>query len=260
MADAKTLDVLAIAAHPDDIEITCGGFLIKMVEMGRKVGALDLTRGEMGTYGDKETRLAEAAEAAGVIGLASRENVGLPDSAVEINQANKLVVAQAIRAAQPEMVILPHWEQRHPDHLACSRLGYDACFLAGLKKADLEGEPFRPRRILYVSYFRNTDYSFLVDISDQFEKKCRAVAAYQSQFGKSRSGKVKDLVKSTLNVYDMVESGGKNIFQPGVTIYDLMHTRAHQLGQLIGVNYAEAYTVKEQIRIDDPLSLPGRSI
>jgi len=240
MSERGKLDILAIAAHPDDIEITCGGLLIKMAKRGRKTGALDLTRGEMGTLGDTNSRVAEAAAAAEVLGLSYRENFSLPDSALEFNQENKLKIAAVIRATQPELVILPHWQQRHPDHLVCSRLGYDACFLAGLKKLDVEGEAYRPRKIIYVSYFRNTDYSFLVDISDEFEQKCEAVAAYRSQFANP--------------------STDKHIFQPGVDIFDLMRTRAAALGQLVNVKYAEAYTIKEQILIDDPQKMPVRSV
>lgn len=240
MADTVKLDILAIAAHPDDIEITCGGLLIKMAKRGRKTGALDLTRGEMGTLGDTNSRVAEAAAAAEVLGLSYRENFSLPDSALEFNQENKLKIAAVIRATQPELVILPHWQQRHPDHLVCSRLGYDACFLAGLKKLDVDGEPYRPRKIIYVSYFRNTDYSFLVDISDEFEQKCEAVAAYRSQFANPVTA--------------------KHIFQPGIDIFDLMRTRAAALGQLVNVKYAEAYTIKEHILIDDPQKMPVRSV
>ncbi len=240
MPERGKLDILAIAAHPDDIEITCGGLLIKMAKRGRKTGALDLTRGEMGTLGDTNSRVAETAAAAEVLGLSYRENFSLPDSALEFNQENKLKIAAVIRATQPELVILPHWQQRHPDHLVCSRLGYDACFLAGLKKLDVEGEPYRPRKIIYVSYFRNTDYSFLVDISDEFEQKCEAVAAYRSQFANPVTA--------------------KHIFQPGIDIFDLMRTRAAALGQLVGVKYAEAYTIKEQILIDDPQKMPVQSV
>ena len=258
MDEPTKLDVLAIAAHPDDTEITCGGLLIKMVKRGRKVGVLDLARGEMGTFGDATDRDAEAMAAAKVIGLSYRHNLRLPDSAIEYVHDNKLKIAQIIRHTQPELLILPHWKQRHPDHLACSRLGYDAAFLAGLKKVNLEGEPHRPRKIIYASYFRNLDYSFLVDISEEFEKKVEAVAAYQSQFGESTS--FKEVVKRGLNIYDLIKSGGRNIFHPGVNIYDLMHTRAHQLGQLVNVNYAEAYSITEHILIDDPQKMPVRSI
>ena len=258
MAEPTKLDILAIAAHPDDIEITCGGLLIKMVKRGKAAGALDLTRGEAGTHGDENDRAAEAAAAAKVMGLAYRHNLQIEDAAVEYNQANKIKIAEAIRATRPEVVVLPHWEQRHPDHAACSRLGYDACFLAGLMKLKAAGEPYRPRKIFYVSYFRNADYSFLVDISDEFEQKCEAVAAYKSQFGSSAS--LKDVVKGALNLYDMISSGGKNIFSPGVNIYDLMHSRSHVLGQLVGVRYAEAYTIKEHILIDDPVAMPVKSV
>jgi len=240
MPDNVTLDVLAIAAHPDDIEITCGGTLLKMVSMGRTTGVLDLTRGEMGTLGTQEDRDKEAEEAGRLLNLSWRGNLSLPDSAVENNQENKLKLAQVIRDKRPELVILPHWEQRHPDHLACSRLGYDACFIAGLKKAALEGEPFRPRKIVYVSYFRNNDYSFLVDITEFIEEKCEAVAAYKSQFSNPVTA--------------------KHIFQPGVDIYKLMRTRARALGQLVGVQYAEAFTIKESILIDDPQNMPVNSI
>jgi bacillithiol biosynthesis deacetylase BshB1 len=258
MPEPAKLDLLSIAAHPDDTEITCGGVLIKMVKKGKAVGAVDLTRGEAGTHGDENDRAVEAAAAAKVMGLAYRDNLQIQDAAVEYNQANKLKIAEAIRATRPEVVILPHWEQRHPDHKACSLLGYDACFLAGLKKLKIPGEPYRPRKILYVSYFRNADYSFLVDISEEFEQKCEAVAAYKSQFANSLS--LKDVLKGSLNLYDMIHSGGKNIFSPGINIYDLMHTRSHHLGQLVGVRYAEAYTIKEHILIDDPLTMPVRTV
>ncbi|MEW5993680.1 MAG: bacillithiol biosynthesis deacetylase BshB1 [Candidatus Zixiibacteriota bacterium] len=240
MPEPIKLDILAIAAHPDDVEITCGGFLIKMSRRGRKTGALDLTRGEIGTRGDVADRDSEAAAATEILGLSFRHNLSLPDSALELKQGYRLQIAAVIRATQPELVILPHWAQRHPDHRICSQLGFDACFLAGLTKLDVDGEPYRPRKIIYVSYFRNTDYSFLVDISDEFEQKCRAVAAYRSQFANPENA--------------------RHIFQPGVDIFDLMRIRAAALGQLVNVKYAEAYTVKEHILIDDPQKMPVRSV
>lgn len=258
MPEAAPLDVLAIAAHPDDIEITCAGLLIKLAKKGRRTGALDLTRGEMGTKGNEATRDAEAAAAGNVMGLAYRGNLRLPDSRLENTSEYRLKIAQVIRDTKPELVILPHWEQRHPDHRVTSQLGFDACYMAGLAKADLTGEPHRPRKIIYVSYFRNTDYSFLVDISDEFEQKVEAVAAYQSQFGTSKN--IKEIIKNSLNLYELVQSGGKNIFHPGINIYDLLHTRHRQLGQLADSKYAEAYTIREQVVIDDPQKLPVRSI
>jgi bacillithiol biosynthesis deacetylase BshB1 len=240
MSDPIKLDVLAIAAHPDDIEITCGGTLLKMAAMGRATGVLDLTQGEMGTLGSSTDRQAEAKAAGDLLKLSWRGNLKLPDAGVEHTQANRLKLAAVIRATQPELVMLPHWDQRHPDHRVASELGYDACFLAGLKKLDVDGEPFRPRKVVYVSYFRNYDYSFLVDISDHFETKCEAVAAYSSQFGSNYTA--------------------KHIFQPGLDIFELMRTRASQLGQLVGVQYAEAFTIKENILVDDPQNMPVRSL
>jgi len=240
MAKDLVLDVLAVGAHADDIEITSGGLLIKLAARGHATGAVDLTRGEMGTYGSAEDRAAEAEAAAEMMGLTWRGNLGLSDAAVEYNQANKLKLAQVIRNTRPRLVILPHWEQRHPDHLAGSRLGYDACFLAGLQKIDLTGDPHRPHKILYASYFRDTSHSFLVDISDHMEQKCRVVAAYESQFGRP-------------------ETSGR-IFHPGTNIFDLMKVRAAALGQMVGVDYAEAYSIKENMLVDDPLDLAVRSV
>ena len=259
MAKATKLDVLAVAAHPDDIEITCGGLMIKMARMGRKTGALDLTRGEMGTHGSKSDREAEAAEAGRIMQLAWRGNLDLPDSAVEYVQVNKLKLAQVIRDTRPELVILPHWKQRHPDHLACSQLGYDACFLSGLKKADLQGDPYRPRKIIYASYMRNLEYSFLVNITDEFSQKIEAVAAYKSQFGERDN--IKEALTAGAEFVGLERNSDvHNIFHPGVNIYDLMHIRNRQMGQLVDCKYAEAYTVKEQIRIDDPMLMPVQSI
>jgi bacillithiol biosynthesis deacetylase BshB1 len=259
MADIPELDVLAIAAHPDDTEITCGGLLIKSVAMGRKAGALDLARGEMGTHGNEQDRERELARAAEIMGLSWRGNLAMPDSAIEINQENKLKIAQVIRNTRPKMVILPHWEQRHPDHHACSRLGYDACFLSGLKKITLDGEPHRPHKILYASYRRNRDYTFLVDISDFMEKKLEAIAAYESQFGTSLS--VQDILSmGPKERWERSQQERTDIFHPGVTVFDLVLSWQGALGQLAGVRYAEAYTIKERILIDDPQNMPVRSV
>ena len=256
--DAVKLDVLAIAAHPDDAEITSGGLLLKMSQAGRKVGVLDLAPGEMGTYGDEHDRAGEAAAAAEALGLAWRGNAHMPDAAIEYTQQNKLTIAQIIRKTQPDLVILPHWEQRHPDHLACSRLGYDACFLAGLQKLQLSGEPHRPRKIIYASYYRNAENSFLVDITDQFQQKLRAIAAYKSQFGDPSwvDGFVEGAPQKSIPVAAM----RKDVFTPGIHIYDLMYSRSRSLGQLVGVTFAEGYSVRENILIDDPLVMPVRSI
>ncbi len=234
------LDVLAIAAHRDDIEITCGGTMIKLAGKGKKVGILDLTEGEMGTKGTAADRGREAENAAQIIGLMYRHNLRLPDAGVEVNRENKLKVAQVIRALRPELVILPYWVQRHPDHLAASLLGYDACFLAGLRKLPLEGEPHRPRKIIYTSSFRDGQHSFFIDITGEMERKLKAVAAYKSQFDGTPSS--------------------REIYRPGVDIFEYMTVTAQHYGHMVGVKYAEAFAIKEQILIDDPSEMPVRSI
>ncbi len=239
MADIK-LDALAIAAHRDDIEITCGGTIIKLIDKGKRVGILDLTEGEMGTKGTAEERGAEAKEAAKIMGVTFRANLRLPDAGVEVNQENKLKIAQVIKDTRPDLVILPYWTQRHPDHLSASLLGYDACFLAGLKKLDLEGEPHRPHKIIYTSSFRNGQHSFFVDVTEQFERKLKAVAAYKSQFDGTPSS--------------------REIYRPGVDIFEYMTITARHYGHMVGVKYAEAFAIKESILIDDPSDMPVRSI
>src|SRR5262245_26374486 len=176
------LDVLAFAAHPDDLEITCGGTLIKLVEQGRKVGACDLTGGEMGTYGSAAEREKECAEATRRLGLHARLNARLPDSGLFNTREQQAAVVEVIRAARPEIVLLPGHDQRHPDHAVAARLVFDACYFAGLAKFG-KGETHRPRKILYV----HTSYSphppgFVVDITAQMDKKLNAVGAYASQF------------------------------------------------------------------------------
>jgi len=236
------LDVLAIAAHRDDVEITCGGTILKLVDMGKKAGVLDLTLGEMGTKGNAEDRTNEAEEAAEIMGLLFRRNLELPDSAVEVNRENKLKIARIIRDTQPELVILPFWLQRHPDHLYAMQLGYDACYLAGLKKLELDGhsEPHRPRKIIYSSSFRDVRHSFYVDITGQMDRKLKAVAAYKSQFdGTPRT---------------------REIFKPGVDIFNYMSITAMHYGHQVDVKYAEAFSIRENILVDDPSAMPVRSI
>ena len=235
------LDVLAVAAHPDDAEITCGGTLIKLAERGKRVGVLDLTAGEMGTRGSAEERLREAAAAAQAMALAVRENLGLKDSALDLTTANKLAIAAVIRRHRPQMVVLPlKNKQRHPDHRAAAILGYDACFLAGLAKADLEGETFRPHKIIYASSFIETRHSFMVDISDHWERKRQAVAAYRSQFDGTPQS--------------------REIFRPGNDIFEFMETYHRKYGLEVGCRYAEAFWMAEPLLIDDPSLLPVRSI
>src|ERR1700731_4590210 len=187
------LDLLAIAAHPDDVELTCGGTLIKMAERGYKTGILDLTAGEMGTRGTPETRAQEAARAAKFLKVKWRGTLGVPYSAVRASRQHKLRLAAVIRELRPKTVILPYWEARHPDHYHASTLGYEGCFLAGLKQLPIEGESYRPFKILYSTAFAEMRPTFVVDITEQYEQRRRAILAYGSQFrpkGRPKKNKV----------------------------------------------------------------------
>ncbi len=235
------LDVLAIAAHPDDVEITCGGTMLKLADLGKKTGVLDLTEGEMGTLGTPAERLEDAASAAKILNLSMRENLHLPDAALELSRDNRLKIAQVIRNYQPDIVILPYRDcQRHPDHRITSIIGYDACFLAGLKKAALEGSPYRPRKIIYATSFIETKHSFFVDISEQFERKQKSVEAYRSQFDGSAQS--------------------RQIFKPGNDIFELMNVYCRKYGIEVGCIYAEAFYICESMLVDDPSEMKVRSI
>ena len=235
------LDVMAIMAHPDDAEITCGGTLIKLADRGRKTGVIDLTEGEMGTLGTPAERLRDAEKAADILGLAVRENLHMPDSALDVTTDNKLKIAALIRTHRPQTVILPLPEdQRHPYHRQAALLGYDACFLAGLAKAKLSGQPHRPRKIIYASSFIEVTHSFFVDISEQFERKKQAVAAYTSQFDGSEQS--------------------RRIFKPGNDIFELIDVYHRKYGIEVGCRYAEAFRTVEPVLIEDPTTLPVQSI
>src|SRR5512144_436588 len=187
-SDAPALDVLAIAAHPDDIEQTCGGTLIRMAETGYRCGALDLTAGDMGTRGTPEERVAESEAAAKHMMLRWRGNLRMPDARLENNIAARMTLAQKIRELQPRVVILPYWQARHPDHYRAAEMGYEACFLSGLKKLDEYTAPHRPFKILYASAYADVKPSFVVDISAQFERRMSALLSYASQYGESGEG------------------------------------------------------------------------
>jgi bacillithiol biosynthesis deacetylase BshB1 len=234
------LDLLAIAAHRDDVEQTCGGVLVRMAEKGYRAGVLDLTAGEMGTRGDAGTRAREADEAAREMLLAWRGNLGLPDARLEATLPAKLAVAAQIRATRPATVILPYWEGRHPDHYRTAEVGYEACFLAGLKKLDLAGEPHRPRKILYASLYANVRPSFVVDISAQFERRLRALFCYRSQYAD--------------------QAAGAGLFPAQEEMAERVRAVARYYGTLIGVRYGEPYVVKEMITVDDVVRMPVRSL
>ena len=241
------LDLLAIAPHPDDVELTCGGTLLKAAEQGYKTGILDLTAGEMGTRGTPETRLKEAAQAARLLRVSHRENLRLPDAHLEASKQMKLAVAERIRALRPHTVILPYWEGRHPDHYTAARLGYEGCFLAGLKQLPIDGEAFRPFKILYATiYFREVRPTFVVDISRHFDQRYKAILAYHSQF-RPKSADTKREKKAKVDI-------------PLDRLHHEVNLIARYYGQMAGVEYAEPFLVKEVMQVDDVVKLPVRSI
>lgn len=236
------LDLLAIAAHPDDVELTCGGTLLKMAQRNYKTGILDLTQGEMGTRGTPETRAKEAAAAAKILRVSWRGTLGVPDSDVQASRQHKLRLAQVIRQLCPHTVILPYWEARHPDHYHAATLGYEGCFLAGLKQLPIEGEAHRPFKILYSTSYASVRPTFVVDITQQFEARRKAILAYGSQFrpeNRNRRSKV---------------------FLAIDRLDDEMNQLARHYGQMIGVKYGEPFLQKELVAVDDVIKLPVRSI
>ena len=236
------LDVLAIAAHPDDVELTCGGTLLKMAQLGHKTGILDLTAGEMGTRGTPETRAKEATLAAKILKVSWRGNLGVPDSDVQPTRQHKMRLAQIIRDLRPRTVILPYWEARHPDHYHASTLGYEGCFLAGLKQLPLTGEPYRPFKLLYATSFEGMPPTFIVDITKQYQTRHRAILAYGSQFRPAKSER-KQRVFLAIDELD-----------------NRMELLARHNGALIGVKYGEPFLQKEPMAVVDIVDLPVRSI
>jgi bacillithiol biosynthesis deacetylase BshB1 len=235
-----SLDVLAIAAHPDDVEQTCGGTLIRMAEMGYRTGVLDLTAGDMGTRGTPEQRVTESDVAGRHMRLHWRGNMHMPDARLENTLSARMTMAVKIRELKPRVVILPYWQGRHPDHYRCSEIGSEACFLAGLKKLDEYSEPHRPSKILYASLYADVKPSFIVDISAQFERRMTALLSYVSQYG------------------EMTE--GSTLFPNEQEIRERLGAIARFYGNQIGVRYGEPFVVKEAIHIDDVVAMPVRSI
>jgi N-acetylglucosamine malate deacetylase 1 len=236
------LDLLAIAPHPDDVELTCGGTMLKMAEAGYRTGILDLTRGETGSRGTPETRLREATKAAKFLRVAVRQNLGLPDAKLYLCEEYKVAIAEVIRELQPTTVILPYWEGRHPDHYTAATLGFEGCFVAGLKNYPMAGEPFRPFKILYAAAYSNVMPTFAVDITKQYDRRRKAIFAYESQFSPSE------------------KDGKSKVFLPLDELEERMSINARYYGRLIGVRYAEGFVVKEIMQVDDVVKMPVRSV
>jgi bacillithiol biosynthesis deacetylase BshB1 len=234
------VDVLAIAAHPDDVEQTCGGTLIRMAEAGYRTGVLDLTAGDMGSRGTPEIRIRESREAAKHLLLGWRENLRWPDARLENTITARMTLAGVVRRLRPRTVILPYWTGRHPDHYRACEIGYEACFLAGLRRLDEMTPPHRPFKILYSSIYANVTPSFVVDISRQLEGRMAALLSYKSQYGES--GDATDLFPSHKEVEERLAAV------------------ARFYGNLIGVKYGEPFVVKEAMQVDDVVAMPVRSM
>jgi bacillithiol biosynthesis deacetylase BshB1 len=237
----EQVDILTIAAHPDDVELTCSGTLIRMVAQGYSVGILDLTEGEMGTRGTPEIRAEEAEAARKMIGAKFRKRMNLGDSRLTPSIENRLAVAEQIRTAKPRTVILPYWEGRHPDHYTAATIGYEACYAAGLKQLPVGGVPHRPKKILYASMYWEVRPSFVVDISAHFNQKLQAINCFASQF----AGDLKDIT-------ELYPAWGR--------LLDRVTTQCKHYGHLMGVDYAEPFVVKEVMAVDDIVKLSVDSV
>ena len=235
-------DLAAICAHPDDAELGMGGTLAREAARGRRIALVDLTRGESGSRGTPETRAAEALDAARVLGVAHRESLGLPDARLSSNPEARDTVVEALRRLRPRIVLLQHWDQRHPDHAAASRLVYDAAFVAGLRAYRPElGAAFRPTKLVYAlptTEGADVAPSFVVDITATFETKMRAIAAFASQF---------------------TPASGESASLPLDRFRDNVELAARRAGQRIRVRYGEAFVTKEPLEVQELLALGGSS-
>jgi N-acetylglucosamine malate deacetylase 1 len=238
-------DILAIAAHRDDVEQTCGGTLLRMAARGLRTAILDLTQGEAGTRGTAEERAREAAEAARILGVGWREALTLPDGAIENTLANRLAVVRVLCQLRPRVVILPYGQARHPDHAIVATLGYEACFLSGLRKFEPDpevrsGEPHRPFKIVYASLYADVRPSFVVDVTPFIEQRHQALMAYRSQYAN--------------------QTAGRGLFVPEEEIRERTFAEARHYGQLAGVRYGEPFVQKEVGLVDDLTLVPVQSI
>jgi len=239
---SQHVDLLAIAAHRDDAELTCGGTLAKAARAGHEVGILDLTQGEAGTRGDAGLRAAEAERAAKVLGVAVRLNAGLPDAHLQNDEPSRARLVELIRATHPRVVILPFPVGRHPDHRIASELGRDACYLAGLARYGAPGAPHRPFKVLYALAYREDPVkpSFVVDISEAFETKLEAIRCYASQFDGARAA--------------------GEIFPTGQDLYELIRVQSAHYGSLIRKAYGEPFFCNETLEVQDVLQLGVQSL
>ena len=232
------LNVLAVSPHPDDVELHCGGLMIRFADQGYATGIVDMSRGEKGTRGTTEDRKREAAAAAEVLGLSERLNLELPDARIGASETHRDALLDAIRRFQPEMLLVPHEAVRHPDHGATARLAKDAAFLAGLEKIETDRPAFRPRQLVfYLTHhaFRDPRPSFIVDITSTYSRKVGAIKAHRSQFHDAHSTEPETYI-SRPEFLEEVEAQNR------------------YYGSLIGARYGEPFVVREYLSIDDPLA------
>ena len=228
-----SVDIMAFGAHPDDIEIGCSGTLIKMVEQGKSVVLVDLTQGEMGTRGSVEIRHKEAEASRKIIGATARENLKIEDGNVCVTKENKKKIAEVIRKYRPKLILLPYFKDRHPDHYQASELIYQGAYHAGLEKLDTGQEKFRPEKIIYYTLFSDVEEpSFIVDITEQYDKKLAAVYAFETQF------------KANDNFYAETKLTSRSYNR-------MFEYRMGYIGSLIGADFGEAFLVKGQVAVDD---------
>ena len=233
-------DILAIAAHRDDVEQTCGGTLLRMAARGLRTAILDLTQGEAGTRGTAGDRAREADQAARILGVGWRQALDFPDGSLANTLENRIAIARILRQLRPRVVILPYWQARHPDHAITAMLGYEACFLSGLKKIETDSDPHRPFKIVYASLYADVRPSFIVDITPFIEQRHQALMAYRSQYAN--------------------QSAGTGLFVPEEEIRERTFAEARHYGLLAGVRYGEPFVQKEVGLVDDLSLLPVQSI
>lgn len=226
------LDILAFAAHPDDVELCCSGTLIKHALKGQKTGVVDLTRGELGTRGTSEIRTRESEAASVIMNLSARENLGMPDGFFDASRENRIAIVRMIRKYKPRIILANAISDRHPDHGRASKLVTDSCFLSGLIKVetDINGEvqePWRPAAIYHYIQDRFMEPSFIVDISDVMEQRKKAIMAYSSQFYDPESTEPETVISTR-------------------QFFDSLTARALELGRIIGAQYGEGF-VQERI-------------
>jgi bacillithiol biosynthesis deacetylase BshB1 len=232
-----TVDILAIAPHPDDAELLCGGTLIKAVKLGHRTAVLDLAAGEAATRGSVETRAREAKAAAKVLGLSARENLGWPDAGIENTPRSREELAKVIRRFKPQVVIAPASRGRHPDHRVTAELVREACFIAGLQKIAPDVPKHRPRKVIHATAYREDAErpTFVVDITNEFEQKLEAIRCFASQFeGVIQAG------ESYPNTEPLI---------------DLIRHQAAHYGSLIRTRYGEPFVTAETMRVDDLMAL-----